>query len=242
MSESTTDTTGLTHQYSAQVAADLETNLKEQERISGDIAAQQQQLAALQRDHSVLVNIQQALGVTQTTKEPAPSTETATVPSPRQKAKSAPRSKQTARKSTAAQERTTAKKATAAQGRTTAKKSTAAQENTTAKKATAAQENTTAKKATAKSEATAAQPTLVGLIRHHLTEQDEPRSAAEISAALGQAHPERDIKTKVVRVTLEGLVARSQAQRTKQGSSVFYTAPEAETTPAAEAQPEDTSS
>jgi hypothetical protein len=230
MSESTTDTTGLTHQYSAQVAADLETNLKEQERISGDIAAQQQQLAALQRDHSVLVNIQQALGVTQTTKEPAPSTETATVPSPRQKAKSAPRSKQTARKSTAAQERTTAKKATAAQ------------ERTTAKKATAAQENTTAKKATAKSEATAAQPTLVGLIRHHLTEQDEPRSAAEISAALGQAHPERDIKTKVVRVTLEGLVARSQAQRTKQGSSVFYTAPEAETTPAAEAQPEDTSS
>jgi hypothetical protein len=218
MSESTTDTTGLTHQYSAQVAADLETNLKEQERISGDIAALQQQLAALQHDHSVLVNIQQALGVTQTTKEPTPSTETATVPSPRQKAKSAPRSKQTARKSTAARE------------------------GTSAKKSTAAQERTTAKKSTAKSETKAAQPTLVGLIRHHLTEQGEPRSAAEISAALGQAHPERDIKTKVVRVTLEGLVARSQAQRTKQGSSVFYTAPEAETAPAAEAQPEDTSS
>ncbi|MEU0428553.1 hypothetical protein ABZ235_34125 [Streptomyces canus] len=218
MSESTTDTTGLTHQYSTQVATDLETNLKEQERISGDIAALQQQLGALQHDHSVLVNIQQALGVTQTTKEPTPSTETATVPSPRQKAKSAPRSKQTARKSTAARE------------------------GTTAKKSTAAQERTTPKKSTAKSESKTAQPTLVGLIRHHLTEQDEPRSAAEISAALGQAHPERDIKTKVVRVTLEGLVARSQAQRTKQGSSVFYTAPEAETTPAAEAQPEDTSS
>ncbi|MFG2470374.1 hypothetical protein ACGFXB_33640 [Streptomyces canus] len=230
MSESTTDNTGLTYQYSTQVATDLETNLKEQERLSGDIAALQQQLAALQHDHSVLVNIQQALGVTQTTKEPTPSTETATVPSPRQKAKPAPRSKQTARKSTAAQEGTTAKK------------STAAQESTTAKKSTAAQERTTSKKSTAKSETKAAQPTLVGLIRHHLTEQDEPRSAAEISAALGQAYPERDIKTKVVRVTLEGLVARSQAQRTKQGSSVFYTAPEAETTPAAEAQPEDTSS
>jgi hypothetical protein len=206
MSESTTDTTGLTHQYSTQVASDLESNLKEQERISGDIAALQEQLAALQHDHSVLVNIQQALGVTQTTKEPTPSTETATVPSPRQKAKAAPRSKQTARKSTPAQA------------------------------------GTTAKKSTAKSETKAAQPTLVGLIRSHLTEQDEPRSAAEISAALGQAHPERDIKTKVVRVTLEGLVARSQAQRTKQGSSVYYTAPEAETTPAAEAQPEDTNS
>ncbi|MCX5257115.1 hypothetical protein OOK27_23835 [Streptomyces canus] len=206
MSESTTDTTGLTHQYSAQVAADLETNLKEQERISGDIAALQQQLAALQHDHSVLVNIQQALGVTQTPKEPTPSTETAAVPSPRQKAKAAPRSKQTARKTTTAQERTTAKKSTA------------------------------------KSETKTAQPTLVELIRQHLTEQGEPRSAAEISTALGQAHPERDIKTKVVRVTLEGLVARSQAQRTKQGSSVFYTAPEAGTTPAAEAQPEDSDS
>ncbi|MET9458408.1 hypothetical protein ABZY05_25565 [Streptomyces canus] len=218
MSESTTDTTGLTHQYSTQVAADLETNLKEQERLSGDIAALQEQLAALQHDHSVLVNIQQALGVAQTTKEPAPPTETATVPSPRQKAKSAPRSKHSARKATAAQE------------------------GTTAKKSTAAPERTTAKKSTAKSETKAAQPTLVGLIRGHLSEQDEPRSAAEISAALGQAHPERDIKTKVVRVTLEGLVARSQAQRTKQGSSVFYTAPETETTPSAEAQPEDTNS
>jgi hypothetical protein len=203
MSESTTDTTGLTHQYSAQVAADLETNLKEQERIGGDIAALQQQLAALQHDHSVLVNIQQALGVTQATKEPTPSTETAAVPSPRQKAKTAPRGKQAARKTTTAQERTTAKKSTA------------------------------------KSETKTAQPTLVELIRQHLTEQGEPRSAAEISTALGQAHPERDIKTKVVRVTLEGLVARSQAQRAKQGSSVFYTAPEAETTPAADAQPED---
>ena len=202
MSESTTDTTGLTHQYSAQVAADLETNLKEQERISGDVAALQQQLAALQHDHSVLVNIQQALGVTQTTKEPTPSAETAAVPSPRQKTKTAPRSKQAARKTTTAQERTTAKKSTA------------------------------------KSETKTAQPTLVELIRQHLTEQGEPRSAAEISTALGQAHPERDIKTKVVRVTLEGLVARSQAQRAKQGSSVFYTAPEAETTPAPDAQPE----
>ncbi|MDH6703031.1 putative transcriptional regulator [Streptomyces sp. MAA16] len=64
------------------------------------------------------------------------------------------------------------------------------------------------------------------LIRHHLAEQGEPRSAAEISTALGKAHPERDIKTKVVRVTLEGLVAKSQAQRTKQGPSVYYRAPD----------------
>ncbi|MDH6703032.1 hypothetical protein P3T26_007549 [Streptomyces sp. MAA16] len=64
MSESTTVATGLTSQYIAQVAGDLESNLKEQERISAEIAALQEQLTALQQDHSVLVNVQQALGVT----------------------------------------------------------------------------------------------------------------------------------------------------------------------------------
>ncbi|MFD8392991.1 BlaI/MecI/CopY family transcriptional regulator [Streptomyces sp. NPDC059680] len=66
---------------------------------------------------------------------------------------------------------------------------------------------------------------MVELIRSHLTEQSEPRSAAEVASTLSQAHPERGIKTTVVRTTLEGLVAKNQAQRTKQGSSVFYTAP-----------------
>jgi predicted transcriptional regulator len=72
-----------------------------------------------------------------------------------------------------------------------------------------------------------AQPTLVELVRSHLTEQSEPHSAAEVATALDKAHPERGIKTTVVRTTLEGLVAKNQAQRTKQGSSVFYTAPSA---------------
>ncbi|MEU6098600.1 hypothetical protein [Streptomyces sp. NPDC047079] len=49
---------------------------------------------------------------------------------------------------------------------------------------------------------------------------------AEVATALGQAHPERGIKTTVVRTTLEGLVAKNQAKRTKQGASVFYTAPD----------------
>jgi hypothetical protein len=80
-----------------------------------------------------------------------------------------------------------------------------------------------------KSEATAAdrkaaQPTLVELIRRYLTEQSEPRSAGEVSAALSQAHPERRVTTNVVRTTLEGLVAKGHAHRAKQGSSVFYTA------------------
>ncbi|NEC29226.1 hypothetical protein G3I20_22250, partial [Streptomyces sp. SID8111] len=93
MSESTAAATDLTSHYTAQVASDLERNLKEQERISGDIAALQQQLAALQHDHAVLLSMQQALGAA----APAPVTPaappeekeapagSATVPAPRRK-------------------------------------------------------------------------------------------------------------------------------------------------------------
>ncbi|MFJ3899899.1 hypothetical protein [Streptomyces sp. NPDC090083] len=193
MSESTTVATGLTSQYIAQVAGDLESNVKEQERIGAEIAALQHQLAALQQDHSVLVNVQQALGVTHEPDGPSAAAEKAAAPSRQQKTEAAPTGKRRARKVPAVR-------------------------NTTAEKQAA-------HRPTPKTSTTAARPTLVELIRRHLAEQNEPRSAAEISTALSQAHPERNIKTKVVRVTTEGLVAKSQAQRSKQGSSVFYTAP-----------------
>jgi hypothetical protein len=204
MSESTTATSGLTSQYAAQVAGDLEGNEKEQERITAEIAALQEQLATLQHDHAVLVNMQNALGVASVPTEPATAPERAAVP--------APRKKPTAESGASKAART--KKSAAGQGRTTARK-------------------TDGKKAQGKAAAAKAEPpTLVELVRAHLTEQNEPRSAAEIATALGAAHPERGIKTTVVRSTLEGLVARKQAQRTKQGTAVFYTAPDA-TEPAA---------
>ena len=91
----------------------------------------------------------------------------------------------------------------------------------------------TSKKATAAAPVTpSAPPKLVDLVREHLTSQGDPRSAAEIATALGQQHPGRTVKTTVVRTTLEGLVAKNQAQRTKQGTSVFYTA--ADTAPSTE--------
>ncbi|MGA5117582.1 hypothetical protein [Streptomyces pseudogriseolus] len=102
-----------------------------------------------------------------------------------------------------------------------------------------------AAKAPRKAPAKAAQPArgdapkLVDLVRGHLAEQKEPRSAAEVAAALDQAHPGRTVKVTVIRSTLEGLVARNQAQRSKQGTSVFYTAPDGGTPapePAADAQ------
>ncbi|MEU0248264.1 hypothetical protein ABZ192_28840 [Streptomyces sp. NPDC006235] len=208
MLETTTPATELASQYITQVTGDLETNLKEQERISAEIASLQEQLAALQHDHSVLVSMQQALGITTAPAKPAQESRTAALPSPRRKkAAASPGGKQKGGTSTAAP------------GRQAARKSAA-------KTAGAGK---------------AAQPTLVELIRRHLAEQQEPRSAAEISTALNQAHPDRDIAAKVVRVTLEGLVAKSQAERTKQGRSVFYTAPAPKPTAAAEAgaQPQD---
>ncbi|MCC4319433.1 hypothetical protein [Streptomyces malaysiensis] len=71
--------------------------------------------------------------------------------------------------------------------------------------------------------------TLGDLIRDDLTQHSEPRSAAEVTTTLTQALPDREIKATVVRSTLEALVAKGQAHRTKQQRAVFYsaTAPEA---------------
>jgi hypothetical protein len=196
MSESTTATTGLTSQYAAQVTSDLERNAKEQERISTDIAALQEQLAALQHDHTVLVNVQQVLGVSPTPVQPAATPDSSTVP--------APRSKKTAGEPGAAKQ-TRAKKATDT--------------------GTAAKKSAATKPASKTGVSKGVLPTLVELVRSHLTEQSDPRSATDVATALDTAHPERGIKTTVVRTTLENLVAKNKAQRTKQGSSVYYTAP-----------------
>jgi hypothetical protein len=189
MSEIQASGTELTSQYIAQITGDLELNTKEQERIGAEVEALQEQLRTLQHDHTVLVNMQQALGGA------SPAGETATkaaVSVPRQAAAEPKRSRPK-------------KTATAGAGKAASKKPAA-------------------EAASAKTSKAAGKPSLVDLIRNHLKQQNEPRSAAEISSALTQAHPDRTIKTTVVRTTVEGLVAKSHAHRTKQGSSVFYTA------------------
>ncbi|MGW7046578.1 hypothetical protein ACWGDT_28580 [Streptomyces avermitilis] len=191
------------------MADDLARNTKEQERISEEIDALQEQLRALQQDHSTLVNIHQALGIATAPAESAP------VPARKNTAVPAPRTK-------AATERPAGK-------RTRTKKDGPSQSSPS-------QSSKPAKKPTTKDVAAqaVAKPTLVELIHSYLAEQREPRSAAEITSALGQTHTDRHIQTNVVRTTLEGLVAKSRAHRTKQGSSVFYTAPGTDeaTTPA----------
>lgn len=212
MSENTTVASELASQYAAQVTGDLERNVKEQERISAEIADLQEQLANLQHDHSVLVNMQQALGVTPA--QVLPTAASATVPAPRAKATDdRPKKATRAKKSTVAAVPATTKSKPKSQPK--AKKAAAGKTPTK----TAATVKATASKSTS--------PTLVELVRGHLAEQGEPRSAAEVAGSLGQAHPDRSFKTTVVRNTLENLVAKGQAQRSKQGSSVFYTAPDA---------------
>ncbi|MBQ0855104.1 hypothetical protein J8N05_43855 [Streptomyces sp. BH-SS-21] len=215
MSENQISTTELTSQYIAQVTSDLERNGKEQERIATDIAALQEQLLALQHDHTVLVTMHQALGGT----SPVAGTTSAVPSVPSQ---SSARTKQPKAAKEVKEVKTAKPKKAAA---TIAKK--AEPKKAGAKKPATGGTAAKASKATA-------QPSLVDLIRGHLEAQNEPRSAAEITTALTAAHPERTIKTTVVRTTLENLVARSSAHRNKQGSSVFYTAA---TEAAAKAEP-----
>ncbi|UGQ12597.1 hypothetical protein LO772_02985 [Yinghuangia sp. ASG 101] len=107
-------------------------------------------------------------------------------------------------------------------GTAAARKSAAAPETGRRRKAAAAprgKAKTAAKRSTG-------QPTLGELIHAHLAARSEPRSTAEITESLVQAHPQRGIKNKVVRTTIEGLVARGRVERRKQGSSVYYTTTE----------------
>ncbi|MFC8662831.1 hypothetical protein [Streptomyces sp. NPDC057199] len=195
----------MTSQYITQITGDLERNTKEQERIGAEVEALQEQLRTLQHDHTVLVNMQQALGGA----SPAAEADTKTAVSvPRQAAAEPKRSR-------------SKKTATAGAGKAAGN---------------AAPKKPSAEASSAKAPKAAGKPSLVDLIRNHLKQQNEPRSAAEISSALTQAHPDRTIKTTVVRTTVEGLVARSHAHRTKQGSSVFYTA--AATPQSAEVEPQ----
>ncbi|CAL9352035.1 hypothetical protein [Streptomyces sp. enrichment culture] len=273
---STVATTDLTSQYVAQVANDLERNSKEQERVSAEIAELQGQLAALQRDHALLVKMQQALDLAAAPAgaaapvvpaadagggvEPASVTESsdeqqaeepaekaaekaavsgqATVPAPRGRSglkSGAGKPKRSRKKVTAGTAAKAEDASSTTAGGTSADaakpaRATSARKPATAKPAEKASAVKAPRRAAASAKTSAPAkgdaPKLVDLVRRHLDEQNEPRSAAEVAAALGAAHPGRAVKVTVVRSTLEGLVARNQAQRTKQGTSVFYTAPD----------------
>ncbi|MFF0190579.1 hypothetical protein [Streptomyces sp. NPDC005244] len=230
----TTSSTELTSQYTAQVIGDLDRNTKEQERIDAEIDALQEQLNALRHDHAVLTSLHQALGVTDKAVGTKPVQPVA--PSvPHQKSAGKATKAASPAKAAKATKTTDAKTADAKSTRSRAKTAGGAKDVATkavAAKASDAKTGGDAKASGTKAapakkpavKAVSGQPTLVELIRGYLTAQGEPRSAAEVSTALGKTHPDRRIQTNVVRTTLENLVAKSHAHRAKQGASVFYTA------------------
>ncbi|MFD3484797.1 hypothetical protein [Streptomyces sp. NPDC058665] len=160
---STQENNTLKSQYAEQVAADLERNTVEQERIRGEVASLQARLSGLEQDHELLVGVRAALGGTGT-------------------------------------------------GTRTGKKSPAPAKSSSAKKP--------ARQKPARQKAAP----LTELIHEYLTEQSEPRTAGEIAKALTDAHPDRNLNDNLVRTTTERLVARSRAERSKQGATVHYTA------------------
>ncbi|MFE6805088.1 hypothetical protein [Streptomyces sp. NPDC057681] len=194
MTDNPVTITSVTSQYATQVAQDLELNTKEQERIGAELAALQAQLVVLQDDQSVLHSMQKTLG-----------SRPASVPSTPEPSTSLPQQ--------ASGKKTTTRRAP----------SKTATKASSAKKTTAQAKKDKAQGAEPKAATASAQPTLIALIRTHLDQQKEPRSAAEVTSALAEAHPQRTIKSTVVRTTLENLVAKSQAHRSKQGASVLYT-------------------
>ncbi|WP_328535400.1 hypothetical protein [Streptomyces sp. NBC_00344] len=199
----------LKSQYHAQVTADLESNSQEQERITTEVAALKEQLTALELDHALLTNMQQALatseagtgssssGAARTAGAAAPS-----VPRPRNVKKPA---------------------RTAAAAGTSQKSSRKASEKTSEKAPAKTSAKTSSKSSTTHASRNGA-PTLRDLVSDQLAQQKEPRSASEVTTALTQAHPQRKVGATVVRNTLEALVAKGQALRSKQQNSVFYSA------------------
>ncbi|OEJ57388.1 hypothetical protein BGM19_04790 [Streptomyces agglomeratus] len=65
-------------------------------------------------------------------------------------------------------------------------------------------------------------PPLRELVVGVLAKHDEPRSAAEVTQELAQAHPGRTLSVTMVRNALEASVAKNQSERTKQQKSVYY--------------------
>ncbi|MET8413863.1 hypothetical protein ABZV34_38605 [Streptomyces sp. NPDC005195] len=209
MSQVHSETTELQSQYAAQLTADLERNTKEQERIGAEVVALQELLEALRRDQSLLVSLRRTLG----DEAPAPAgakaaEAAATVASVPRQTSGEPKSKPAKQQKKAAPAKAASVKAAPAKA--------ASVKAAPAKAAPA--------KSAAKAPEAAGKPTLVELIHDHLSRQSEPRSAAEITSTLSETHPERGVKATVVRTTVEGLVAKGRAQRSKQGTSVYYTA------------------
>ncbi|MEU4173233.1 hypothetical protein AB0F46_41125 [Streptomyces sp. NPDC026665] len=186
--------------YAAQLIADLEANRAQQTLLA-------ERLDKLKADEAFLVRLQSSVPAQQRTQD-VPGAAATITPSPQD----APAVQEaTVVPSPRATETTPAAK--------TRRKQNPAKK-TTPKRATA---KTKVKTPPAEKTPKQAEPTLGVLLQDILTSQTEPRTAAEIVSELERTHPERARDVNTVRNTLERLVAKTQAERSKQGSTVYYT-------------------
>ncbi|WP_425840862.1 hypothetical protein [Streptomyces fractus] len=219
----TTPQTELKSRYADRIRDDIAQNESELKRISGEISALQAQLGTLEENRALLESMLKSLGSGDVLPPlPAPATEKAAGKAagkvPRQKAR----------------DTTTPKPAQAKKAReTAAAPAKAAKSAKPAKAAAATKPTASAAPAAEKTEPQGS--TLVELIVSQLGAETSPRSAAEITSTLQKAYPKREFSTKVVRNTLEALVAKARAERTRQQRSVFYVATPGSAAPAKEA-------
>ncbi|MGW8954713.1 hypothetical protein [Streptomyces sp. NPDC055709] len=207
------NTTNAQDRYMAQITAVLETNAQEQGRVRSQITDLQARLARLQHDHKLLSEMcgtEAGAPVTPVKDDAAvsPASETA---SPSAKVDAA--SGETAPQQAVPQPR-----------RGKAKKAAAAPRNHQ-KKATQSRPRLTAKSPKATAERSVP---LRELVHGLLT--SEPQKVKELVEALNKTHPKRAVDNpQLVRNALNTLIAKGLAERSKQGTDVFYSTSESNT-------------
>lgn len=228
MSVDTSDTT-LQSQYEAKITADLALNTQEQERIRTDMAALQAQLDRLERDRVLLLDVRQVFTGSPDLAERQPTAEGgAAVAEAVDGPSAAGTSGEAAKETTESggrmpRQRKPKAPAAATGGKRGSARSTGKADKTTAR----TKGGKAAAKQAGKQVGKPRPPSLTQLLSSQLAAHGEPQSAAEVTAALAEQHPERNANVNVVRNALEALVARSAVHRTKQQNSVFYTHAEA---------------
>ncbi|MEU2210790.1 hypothetical protein ACIP69_02760 [Streptomyces hygroscopicus] len=219
--DTSADNANLKAQYAAQVAADLERNAAEHERLSSQIATLQKELGVLEENRALLLTMRQALG--DGLADGIPESGDVSAAEKGAAAEATPAAPESAESAESAETTLT----TPESGESAAAGSEAA--TPPARKPRKRAEATGGKRKRAEPSPSRAKrvreakaPTLRDLVHDTLVRHGGPRSAAEITTALAEAHPDREVKPTVVRSTLESLVAKGQAHRTKQQKSVFY--------------------
>ncbi|WP_306321960.1 MULTISPECIES: hypothetical protein [unclassified Streptomyces] len=210
----TTPQAELKSRYADRIADDLAHNENELKRISEEIAALQAELGTLEENRALLESMLKSLSSGELPPTPAPTAAKAVGRAAGKVPRQQTREKAVAPKSPKASKAPQSKKA---------RETPAAAAKATKSAAPAKTVTPTVKKSGQQS------GTLVDLIVSQLGAETSPRSAAEITTTLQKAHPKREFNIKVVRNTLEALVAKARAERTRQKRSVFYVASPAAT-------------